>query len=54
MGYAVCILGGYWVLLSELRNHLMQRVVFFFFSVSQLLPFLPVVGTFLAGKDRAE
>lgn len=25
-----------------------------FFSVSQLLPFPPVVGTFLAGKDRAE
>lgn len=25
-----------------------------FFSVSQLLPFPPVVGTFLARKDRAE
>lgn len=31
-----------------------KRVVWFFFFVSQLLPFPPVVGTFLAGKDRAE
>lgn len=51
-GLAVWVLGT----LPELGNHLVQRVFFgfFFFFVSQLFPFPPVVGTFLTGKDRAE